>query len=81
LAPAAKYDFAREISAESAENSRFRAGSYYFLLPKLQDYLATMYECWRGVVKYGCRIALQKAVTLLCASTLKSVNNLEDILK
>jgi homotetrameric cytidine deaminase len=34
LALAAKYDFAREISAESAENSRFRAGSYYFLLPK-----------------------------------------------
>jgi hypothetical protein len=34
LALAAKYGFAREISAESAENSRFRAGSYYFLLPK-----------------------------------------------
>jgi len=26
--------FAREISAESAENSRFRAGSYYSLLPR-----------------------------------------------
>ena len=34
MALAAKYDFAREISAESAENSCFRAGSYYFLLPK-----------------------------------------------
>ena len=34
MALAAKYDFAREISAESAENSRFRAGSYYSLLPR-----------------------------------------------
>ena len=55
MALAAKYDFAREISAESAENSRFRAGSYYFLLPNGGELVEEAHPLYRRI-KVGLRV-------------------------